>query len=101
MPLFCVIFVELLEKFDGVIKSETEAEVNVENAVTDNTNRVSLFSKYKLRLAVGIWFTFTWVLARLLTLAVKNSNMVLRCCQNVDFRNVEKCRLQKCRLQKC
>jgi hypothetical protein len=64
MALFCLIFVELLEKFDSVIETEPQVEV-------ENETRAAKFTKYKLRLAVGLGFTFTWVLARLFTVMVK------------------------------
>ena len=68
MALFCVIFVELLEKFDYVI-------INNQDPASDEAEasagmRTSNFSKFRLRLTVGLVFTFTWVLARLLILMV-------------------------------
>ena len=64
MALFCLIFVELLEKFDSVIETEPQVEI-------ENETRAAKFSKYKLRLAVGVGYTFTWILGRLLTVMVK------------------------------
>ncbi len=64
MSLFCLIFVELLEKFDSVIETEPQVEV-------ENETRAAKFAKFKLRLTVGVGFTFTWILGRLLTVMVR------------------------------
>jgi hypothetical protein len=61
--MFCIIFVELLEKFDSVIANQPFIEAESEN-------RSAKFSKFKLRMMVGLGFTFTWVLGRLLILLV-------------------------------
>lgn len=70
MSLFCIIFVELLEKFDSVIENEPQAEI-------ESSNRAATFVKFKLRMTVGIGFTFTWVLARLLTVLVIISGLYI------------------------
>jgi hypothetical protein len=63
MAMYCIIFVELLEKFDSIIENEPQAEI-------ESTNRSAKFAKFKLRMTVGIGFTFTWILARLLVVLV-------------------------------
>ena len=69
MALFCIIFVELLEKFDYVILNNEDMTTN-EPEASQAGHRTSNFSKFRLRLTVGLVFTFTWVLARLLILMV-------------------------------
>ena len=63
MPMYCIIFVELLEKFDSVIENEPQAEV-------ESNYRAAKFAKFKLKMTLGIAFTFTWYLARLLVVLV-------------------------------